>query len=113
MGLKTSIEQEKIVFAYMLKRPQYLLHVEKDFFSNDDIQYVASSAKQFFKEYKETPSCEQMKAILKDDKKDIKNETIDAIYDVEIISMDDEWLKDTTEAWLKWRAFQHIYPQLS
>ena len=105
MGLKTSIEQEKIVFAYMLKRPQYLLHVEKDFFSNDDIQYVASSAKQFFKEYKETPSCEQMKAILKDDKKDIKNETIDAIYDVEIISMDDEWLKDTTEAWLKWRAF--------
>ena len=105
MGLKTSIEQEKIVFAYMLKRPQYLLHVEKDFFSNDDIQYVASSAKQFFKEYKETPSCEQMKAILKDDKKDIKNETIDAIYDVEIISMDDEWLKDTTEAWLKWRSF--------
>ena len=105
MGLKTSIEQEKIVFAYMLKRPQYLLHVENDFFSNDDIQYIASSAKQFFKEYKETPSCEQMKAILKDDKKDIKNETIEAIYDVEIISMDDEWLKDTTEAWLKWRAF--------
>ena len=67
MGLKTSIEQEKIVFAYMLKRPQYLLHIEKDFFSNDDIQYVASSAKQFFKEYKETPSCEQMKAILKRD----------------------------------------------
>ena len=31
MGLKTSIEQEKVVFAYMLKRPQYLLHVEKDF----------------------------------------------------------------------------------
>ena len=105
MGLKTSIEQEKIVFAYMLKRPQYLLHVEKDFFSNDDIQYVASSAKQFFKEYKETPSCEQMKAILKDDKKEIKYETIDSIYDVEIISMDDEWLKDTTEAWLKWRSF--------
>ena len=105
MGLKTSIEQEKIVFAYMLKRPQYLLHVENDFFSNDDIQYIASSAKQFFKEYKETPSCEQMKAILKDDKKDIKNETIESIYDVEIISMDDEWLKDTTEAWLKWRAF--------
>ena len=73
MGLKTSIEQEKIVFAYMLKRPQYLLHVDKDFFSNDDIQYIASSAKQFFKEYKETPSCEQMKAILKDDKKEIKN----------------------------------------
>ena len=105
MGLKTSIEQEKIVFAYMLKRPQYLLHIEKDFFNNDDIQYVASCAKQFFKEYKETPSCEQMKALLKDDKKEIKNETVESIYNVEIVSMDEEWLKDTTEAWLKWRAF--------
>lgn len=105
MGLKTSIEQEKVVFVYMLKHPQYLLHVEKDFFSNDDIQYVASSAKQFFKEYKETPSCEQMKAILKDDKRDIKYETIESIYGVDIVSMDEEWLKDTTESWLKWRAF--------
>ena len=105
MGLKTSIEQEKVVFVYMLKHPQYLLHVEKDFFSNDDIQYVASSAKQFFKEYKETPSCEQMKAILKDDKREIKYETIESIYGVDIVSMDEEWLKDTTESWLRWRAF--------
>ena len=105
MGLKTSIEQEKVVFAYMLKRPQYLLHVEKDFFSNDDIQYIASSAREFFKEYKEAPSCEQMKAILKDDKKDIKNDTVESIYNVDIVSMDEEWLKDTTEAWLKWRSF--------
>ena len=105
MGLKTSIEQEKIVFAYMLKRPQYLLHIENDFFNNEDIQYIANCAKLFFKEYKDSPSCEQMKAILKDDKKNIDNETVESIYNVDIITMDDEWLKDTTESWLKWRAF--------
>ena len=105
MGLKTSIEQEKIVFAYMLKHPQYLLHVENDFFNNEDIQYIANCAKLFFKEYKDSPSCEQMKAILKDDKKNIDNETVESIYNVDIITMDDEWLKDTTESWLKWRAF--------
>ena len=82
--MKTSIQQEKIIFAYMIKNPTYLLHIDKDFFSNDDIQYIASSAKQFFKEYKESPSCEQMKAILKDDKKDIAPEIVDSIYDVEL-----------------------------
>ena len=103
--MKTSIQQEKIIFAYMIKNPTYLLHIDKDFFSNDDIQYIASSAKQFFKEYKESPSCEQMKAILKDDKKDIAPEIVDSIYDVDINSLDNEWLQQTTEGWIRWRTF--------
>ena len=63
MALKTSIDQEKIVLAYMMKRPSYLLHIGNDFFNNPDIQYVASNAKLFFQEYKEAPSAEQMKSI--------------------------------------------------
>ena len=65
MGLKTSIEQEKLVFAYALKRPNYLMQVGGDFFTNPDIQYLANNAKIFFQEYKESPSCEQMKSLIK------------------------------------------------
>lgn len=104
MGLKTSIQQEKIIFAYMLKRPSYLLSIGKDFFLNEDIQYVAMTAKNFFKEYKESPSCEQMVSLLKDDERNTPIETIRSIYDVEINSYDDEWLKNTTEGWIQWRA---------
>ena len=104
MGLKTSIQQEKIIFAYMLKHPTYLLSISKDFFTNEEIQLVALTAKNFFNEYKESPSCEQMISLFKDKENTISIDTIRSIYDVEINSYDDEWLKSTTEGWIQWRA---------
>lgn len=106
-GLKTTIDQEKVIFAYALKRPQYLSFVGGDFFTNNDIQYLANSAKVFFQEYKESPSCEQMKAIIKGDKKEIAPEVVDSIYDVEIAAYEDEWLKNMIEGWIKFRALNH------
>lgn len=105
MALKTSIQQEKLIFRYMLKKPHYLRKVENDFFSNSDIQYIANLAKLFFDEYKDTPSCEQMKVLLKDDSKNIPMETVEAIYDIDLNSLDNEFLKNTTEGWIRWRAF--------
>ena len=58
MGLKTSIDQEKIIFAHALKKPQYLMHMGGDFFTNPELQYLANNAKLFFQEYKESPTCE-------------------------------------------------------
>jgi len=104
MGLKTSIQQEKIIFAYMLKHPSYLLQIGKDFFTNEDLQAVALTAKIFFKEYKESPSCEQMISLLKGDENAPSADIIRSIYDVEINSLDVEWLKNTTEGWIQWRA---------
>jgi archaellum biogenesis ATPase FlaH len=104
MGLKTSIQQEKIIFAYMLRYPNYLLFISKDFFTNEDIQLVALTAKNFFKEYKESPSCEQMISLFKEKENTISIDTIRSIYNIEINSYDDIWLRDTTEGWIKWRA---------
>lgn len=104
MALKTSIQQEKIIFAYMLKKPNYLLKLGNDFFLNEDLQYIANCAKQFYVEYKEVPTCAQMKALLKDDKKEISPESVDAIYDVDINTIDVDWLNSTTEGWIRWRA---------
>lgn len=107
MGLKTSIDQEKLIFAYALKRPQYLLSMGGDFYNNPDIQYLANNAKLFFQEYKEAPSREQMKAIIKGDKKELAPEIVDSIYDVEINAYDDDFLKDTTEGWIRFRSLNH------
>jgi len=104
MGLKTSIQQEKIIFAYMLKHPNYLLQISKDFFTNEDLQSVALTAKLFFKDYKESPSCEQMISLLKGNENAPSADIIRSIYDVEINSLDVEWLKNTTEGWIQWRA---------
>lgn len=105
MGLKSSIQQEKLIFSYMLKNPKYLLSIGGDFFMNEDLQSVAMAAKNFFKEYRESPSCEQMVSLMKtDDGGGLPADTVRSIYDVEINSYDDEWLRNTTEGWIKWRA---------
>ena len=106
-SLKTTIDQEKLIFAYALKKPQYLLSMGGDFYNNPEIQYLANNAKLFFQEYKEAPSCEQMKAIIKGDKKELSPEIVDSIYDVEITAYDDEFLKDTTEGWILFRSLNH------
>ena len=107
MGMKTTIDQEKIIFAYALKKPQYLMDMGGDFFSNPEIQYLANNAKLFFQEYKESPSCEQMKAIIKGDKKELSPEIVDTLYNVEINAYDSEWLANITENWIKFRALNH------
>lgn len=104
MAIKSSIQQEKIIFAFMMKKPKYLIYVGDDFFSNSDMQYVAMAAQAFYKEYKEAPSCEQMKAILKDDKREISNEIIESIYDIDINTYEPDFLAETTEGWIRWRA---------
>lgn len=107
MGLTTTIEQEKLVFAYALKKPEYLLKVGGDFFSNPDIQYLANNAKLFFQEYKESPSCEQMKSIIKGDKKELAPEIVDAIYNVEINAYENAYLKKMIEGWIVFRSLNH------
>lgn len=107
MGLKTSITQEKLVFAYALKKPQYFMYMGNDFFSNPDLQYLANNAKLFFEQYKASPTCDQMKAIIKGDKKEISGESVDAVYDVEITSYDETWITELTEGWIKYRALNH------
>ncbi len=106
-SLKTTIDQEKLIFAYALKKPQYLLSMGGDFYNNPEIQYLANNAKLFFQEYKEAPSCEQMKSIIKGDKKELSPEIVDSIYDVEINAYDDDFLKDTTEGWILFRSLNH------
>ena len=105
MALKTSLQQEKEIFMFMLKKPEYLLEVKKDFFTNDDLQYVAVTARDFYKKFREAPSCEQMKRLIKDNDKNITDETVDNIYSVDILSLDQDWLMNTTEGWIMWRAF--------
>ena len=106
-SLKTTIDQEKLIFAYALKKPQYLLSMGGDFYNNPEIQYLANNAKLFFQEYKESPSCEQIKSIIKGDKKELSPEIVDSIYDVEINAYDDDFLKDTTEGWILFRSLNH------
>lgn len=99
----TDIQTAKNIYAFMMKNPEYLIHVKKGFFRYDDLQYIAMTAKKFYKEYKEAPSCAQMKLLLKDDDH-ISPEAIEDYYNNDIDSVDKEWLKRTVEGWIQYHT---------
>lgn len=95
------IQTAKNIYSFMMKNPEYLLHVKRGFFRYDDLQYIAMTAKKFFKDYKESPSCEQMKLLLKDNDKEITPEVIEDYYNNDIDSIDKDWLRQTVEGWIQ------------
>lgn len=108
--LNVDLQNSKLVFGYMLKKPKYLMQLRKGIFRHEDLEYIALTAKKFYEDYKETPSCEQMKVLLKDNPKEITPDVIDDYYAVDVRSYDDDWLKDTTESMI---LFQSLVKNLS
>ena len=103
--MKSSTDHEKIFFNYFLKKPQYLKSTGPGFFSNNDLDQIAKLSKKFYTDFGESPSREQMKALIKDDPNEIPESIVSSIYDININEYDQDWLKRTGEAWVKWKHF--------
>jgi KaiC/GvpD/RAD55 family RecA-like ATPase len=101
----TGIDHEKIFFNFFLKKPQYLKSVSPGFFSNRDLDQVAKLSKNFYIKFGESPSKEQMKALVKDDPNEISDDIVSSVYNVNINEYDQDWLKRTSESWIKWKHF--------
>ena len=75
------------------------------FFSNRDLDQIAKLSKDFYLKFGESPSKQQMQALVKDDPNEISGDIVNSIYDINIKEYDEDWLKRTGEAWVKWKHF--------
>jgi len=103
--MNSSTDHEKIFFNYFLKKQHYLKSTRPGFFSNSDLDHIAILSKKFYTDFGESPSREQMKALIKDDPNEIPEAIISSVYDININEYDQDWLKRTGEAWIKWKHF--------
>lgn len=95
---------EQVVFKYVLDNPIYYKYIDKSFFKNKNLSALILIAKRFYDKYKEIASERQMIALLKDNEKiSIDSDFISAVYNIDTQSYDQNWLKHTTEAWIKWK----------
>lgn len=103
--MNSSNDHEKLFFNYFLSKPQYLKSLRPGFFGNNDLEHLAKISKTFYSKFGESPSKEQMKALLADDPADVPGEIVNSIYDVNIAEYEQDWLKRTSESWIKWKHF--------
>lgn len=101
------VDFEKIFFLHFLKNPALLEKVYEGFFKNPDIDLLAKVSKQFMVKFSETPSKEQLKILVKDikTKRKLDDDLVEAIFQTDIKEYDEDWLKRTSEAWVKWQYF--------
>lgn len=97
---------EKIVFNKILSDSKLFDTVEMKFFEIPEIQKVYEISRQFFLKYKESPSREQIKHLIKANRLDeaITLEYIDGLFNINLDDYDGEWLNETVEAWIYWRS---------
>ena len=101
----SGVDHEKIFFNFFLKKPHYLKSVGPGFFSNRDLDHISKLAKSFYVKFGESPSKEQMKALVKDDPNEISDDIVSSVYGININEYDQDWLKRTGESWIKWKHF--------
>ena len=103
--MNANTDHEKIFFNYFLSKPHYLKSVRPGFFGNQDLDHIAKLARDFYLKFGESPSSEQMKALVSDDPSEISGDIVNSIFQINLAEYDQDWLQRTGEAWVKWKHF--------
>jgi KaiC/GvpD/RAD55 family RecA-like ATPase len=101
----SGVDHEKIFFNYFIKKSHYFKSIKPGFFSNNDVDHLATLAKDFHIKFGESPTKDQMQALVKDDPNEISDEIVSAVYSININEYDQDWIKRTCESWIKWKHF--------
>jgi hypothetical protein len=96
---------ENIILRNTLANPAYLENAKPEFFKNNSFGEIHKLAKKFWDKYNEIPSREQMKESAKmegvTDRLELSE--IDAIYNIELSSYQEDWLTETTECFIEYK----------
>lgn len=105
--MKYSTDYEKLFFLNSLKNPKYFKVFYDGFFTNEEIDILANISKKFYDEFKDVPSKEQLKLLVEksDAHKKVSKDIIDIVFETDLNEYDNDWLKQISESWIKWRNF--------
>lgn len=91
---------ENIILRNCLREPAYLENCRDKFFKNEDFKKIFKTAKEFWESYKEAPSREQLKGAFKLANQEVPDDSINAVYSLDLSEYDEDWLNDQTETYI-------------
>ena len=99
------VEFEKVFYLYVLENPKYFKSIKHEFFDNEDLGLLFKVSKAFHERFNEPPSKDQIKLLTKQKqfKDKLSESLVDLVFDQNMKSYDDDWVNETTEAWILWK----------
>lgn len=107
---------EKIFFHYLAERKELLDIVKSRFFDTADIRKLYEIVQEFSTKYTDIPSRSQINELIKMKglSEELDSKKLDYIYEVNLKEYEDEWLKESAEAWIEYKNLDlSIYDVLS
>jgi len=95
--------QEKIFFRYLIDTKDFINYVKPEFFESKELQKLYKICLEFILKFNQSPSIEQIFELVKSKKIDIDYETLKIFLDIDINNYDEDWLKETFEAWVEYK----------
>lgn len=108
MQPKNTSHLEKIFFKNIISNPDYLEKAKQRFFDNKVISKLFKIIFIWWDKYSEIPSKEQIWEIIKmkELEEEIPYNQLEAIWDVDLSSYDDDWLEEYTEFFIEWKNLE-------
>jgi archaellum biogenesis ATPase FlaH len=105
--LDYGVDYEKLFLIYFLENPNLLRKVNKGFFDNADIDFLAQLSKKFHEKFLSPPSKEQLKLLVQKSEKseEIDSDIINLIFNTNLKEYDQDWISRTVQAWVTWKNF--------
>ena len=105
------VEFEKVFYIYTLEKPKYFKSIKKNFFDNEELGLMFEVSKAFYSRFSEAPSKDQLILLTKQPKfKDRLSESlIDLVFNQSLKSYDEDWVQETTEAWILWKNLDKTF----
>ena len=101
MAEKITIGLEKVFFKYILENPEQFDKVDVHFFHNDDIQFIYNVVKEEYFVSKNTPTPQQILAMVKlnDTDKKISDNIVKLLLKGDNSQYEEEWILSRFKAW--------------
>ena len=94
---------EKIFFHSIIRNDSYLQNSTVRFFDDPTIRKVFPLVKEFREKYNDTPSSAQMEEIVKMKGTDVSSGQIEALWKIDMIEYDEDWLRENTETFIEYK----------
>jgi hypothetical protein len=100
-----STHLEKLFYHYLMERKELANIVKPRFFESEDIKKLYDVSTEFIAKYSAAPTKNQLVELCKTRglQDDLPESKIELLFDVNLREYDEEWLRESSEAWIEYK----------
>lgn len=111
--MQFNINHERIILLYIIENPEYINDIKSTFFENKELSLIIKLMKAYYAKYEKIPNWQLVKVLIsnaktagKTDIELLDDSELEDLWDkTHLTEVGEDWAKDLTEAFIKWKTY--------